>query len=222
METTSALDKYLEMYKDDLYYVAYVIQYSNPFGGTAYHPITLINGKYGYNWRGGYGWQPYAFTDMAKFKTYEDAYNKVKELMAEGIIPKGEIGEDIYADYNSYKEKICISKRPIGNIIGDTFAEYLRNNKEGCPMPKYNVGDTIYCYRDGISKLVQSSIVDIKFENGKFVYNTDYYINWVDDTHFLHQTHIDNAEVLRRDNDNRPISIYREKGNSYSYSQIAY
>ena len=219
---TTALDKFLKMYKDELYYVAYVIRYSNPFCGTAYYPITLINGKYGYNWRGGYGWQPYAFTDMPKFKTYEDAYNKVKELMAEGIIPKGEIGEDIHADYNSYKEKVCISKRPIEDIIGYSFAKYLRNNDEGCPMPKYRVGDTIYCYRDGISELVQSSIADINFENGKFVYDTNYYVDWVDDTHFLHQTQIDKAEVLRRDGKNRPISINREKGNVYSYSTISY
>lgn len=216
-----AIEKFIKKYESDLFYTINVITYVSAYCGTGFRPLVKENGEYKV-FNNSFAYTPFRLKDIAKFRTYEEAENKARELVKTGVLPNVAIGSLLRSKYGTYNDQISIEKRDIGDIIGDSFASYLCWQEDGCKMPVVMRGDIIYSFADGISKLVQDKVLDVEFNNGVFKYKTDYYLYPVEEKHFLTQKQLDQKRVIRRDSLGRPVAV-ESVGTKYpQYSQIRY
>ena len=79
-----------------------------------------------------------------KFDTFKEAMDKAIELVRNGILPNLGISKEV-AKYGKGKV-ISIIQRPMGDIIGYRYAEYIEKNKDnkGIKEPKFKSGDIVY------------------------------------------------------------------------------
>lgn len=112
-----------------------------------------------------------------KFDTFKESMDKAIELTRNGILPNLGISKEV-AKYNKGRV-ISILQRPIGDIIGYRYAEYLEKNKDNKDIKKpiFKNGDIVYLtnIEDG-DIIYKTKVCDCELnEDGEWQYYTTYW-----------------------------------------------
>ena len=115
-----------------------------------------------------------------KFDTFKDAMDKAIELVRNGILPNLGISKEV-AKYNKGRI-ISILQRPMGDIIGYRYAEYLEKNKDNKDIkkPRFKNDDIVYLtnIEDG-DIIYKTKVCDCELnENGEWQYYTTYWTEY--------------------------------------------
>lgn len=115
-----------------------------------------------------------------KFDTFKEAMDKAIELVRNGILPNIGISKEI-AKYNKGKV-ISIIQRPLGDVVGYRYAEYLEKNKDNKDIkePNFKSGDIVYLTCIGDCDIIyKTEVYDCELnENGEWQYYTTYWTDY--------------------------------------------
>lgn len=144
-----------------------------------------------------------------KFDTFKEAMDKAIELVRNGILPNIGISKEI-AKYNKGKV-ISIIQRPLGDVIGYRYAEYLGKNKDNKDKkePNFKSGDIVYLTNIGDGDIIyKTKIYDCELnEKGEWQYYTTYWTQYPYDENVL-----SNEKELKKHIEIKP------SGNMYYYN----
>ena len=145
-----------------------------------------------------------------KFDTFKEAMDKAIELVRKGVLPNIGISKNV-AEYNKGKV-ISILQRPMGDVIGYRYAEYVEKNKdnENDEKPKYKRGDVVYLtgIEDG-DIIYKTTVCDCEMDDkGEWRYYTTY---WTDYPYKGSHLHTEKEFMERYE--------VKPSGNGYWYNQ---